>query len=352
MKNKIMIKSLLFGMIIYFVLAFSIVSLAETTVYYTATGAKYHYRSSCRGLRNAKRTYSCSLSEAQSKGLSECSICGDGSPGTGGGSSTSEENNMLSRPVFSKWEGAVAYWDKVENAENYIVNLYLYYEKYKSVKVTDETTETSYDITNKVIEALKTNNLYGKVDDLKVSVGIIAINSDEKIEDSVESAAAEPLIHTHDFSEGNATIAKVQSCTDIGVKTYTCPFCGKTKSDFFNSLGHSFKITKQIKSTIFEKGYEEKTCTRCGYVEKQTKPKLKSRVTIDAKKLYLQVGAKHKLKIKKKTKGDKLAKWKTSNKRIATVNKKGVVIGKNKGKATIKLIMKSGCSRKCKVVVE
>lgn len=45
--------------------------------------------------------------------------------------------------------------------------------------------------------------------------------------------------------------------------------------------------------------------------------------------------------MKKKAKKAKLT-WKSSNKRVATVNKKGVVTGRAAGKATIQLKMKVG----------
>ena len=61
--------------------------------------------------------------------------------------------------------------------------------------------------------------------------------------------------------------------------------------------------------------------------------------TPNSKTIY--VGKTTKLKVKKKAKKAKLT-WKSSNKRVATVNKKGVVTGRAAGKATIQLKMKVG----------
>lgn len=63
------------------------------------------------------------------------------------------------------------------------------------------------------------------------------------------------------------------------------------------------------------------------------------KITPNSKTIY--VGKTTKLKVKKKAKKAKLT-WKSSNKRVATVNKKGVVTGRAAGKATIQLKMKVG----------
>ena len=54
-------------------------SIADRTVYITRTGSKYHSTKDCSGLNRAKSIYSCSESEAQSRGLTKCSICWDSS---------------------------------------------------------------------------------------------------------------------------------------------------------------------------------------------------------------------------------------------------------------------------------
>lgn len=78
--------------------------------------------------------------------------------------------------------------------------------------------------------------------------------------------------------------------------------------------------------------------------EAKSKPKLSS------KKITITVGQKKKLKVKNFKKKKKI-KWSSKNKAIATVNKKGKVVGKKKGKTTI--IAKAGKKKlKCKVVVK
>ena len=57
--------------------------------------------------------------------------------------------------------------------------------------------------------------------------------------------------------------------------------------------------------------------------------------------------------IKVKTPGDKVKRYKViGKKKIIKINAKGVVKAKRKGKVTIKVIMKSGATAKCRVIVK
>ena len=66
---------------------------ADTTVYTTATGSKYHFSRSCRGLNNAKNVYETSLTDAKSRGLTACSICSSGSSDNSDSSSSSNNSS-------------------------------------------------------------------------------------------------------------------------------------------------------------------------------------------------------------------------------------------------------------------
>lgn len=81
--------------------------------------------------------------------------------------------------------------------------------------------------------------------------------------------------------------------------------------------------------------------------------KAKPKVTLNRKKLTLVVGkASSKLKIKKRLAGDKVTSWKSSNKKIAIVNRKtGKVRAKKAGTTYVTVRMKSGASARCKVIV-
>lgn len=109
---------------------------------------------------------------------------------------------------------------------------------------------------------------------------------------------------------------------------------------------------ESVQPTIFKSGKQTRHCYICSKVETKKMPKLKATVSISCKSKTLKVGAKLKLKIKKRTYPDVLKSWKTDNKKVASVNKKGEVFAIKKGKAAISLKMKSGCTATCKVTVK
>ena len=53
------------------------------------------------------------------------------------------------------------------------------------------------------------------------------------------------------------------SCTEGGVKVYTCQFCGETEEELTKPLGHDYRDTV-IAPTCEEQGYTLYVCTRCG----------------------------------------------------------------------------------------
>ncbi len=79
-------------------------------------------------------------------------------------------------------------------------------------------------------------------------------------------------------------------------------------------------------------------------------------ITISKTSKIVYVGQKYKLKVKAVTpkKADPSVKWKTSDKKIATVDKNGTVTGKKKGTVTITAVSKanSKIKAKCKVKVK
>lgn len=104
--------------------------------------------------------------------------------------------------------------------------------------------------------------------------------------------------------------------------------------------------------TALKKGEAERECYVCRLVERKTLNKLKAKITISHKNKNLKAGKSFTLKIKKYTYGDKISKFFSSNKKVATVNKKGRVTAKKKGKAKITVRMKSGCKATCNVTVK
>lgn len=110
-----------------------------------------------------------------------------------------------------------------------------------------------------------------------------------------------------------------------------------------------WETTKE--ATALSAGVKSRYCSNCGACQNVSIPKLKAKISLKKKSLTIQTGAKYTLKIKSKTYGDKIKKWSSSNKKIATVSKKGKITGKKEGTAIITLTMKSGVKAKCKVKV-
>jgi len=79
-------------------------------------------------------------------------------------------------------------------------------------------------------------------------------------------------------------------------------------------------------------------------------------ITLSKTSQTVYIGQKYTLKVKAVTpkKADTEVKWKTSDKRIATVSSKGVVTGKKKGTVTITAVSKSNSKikAKCKVTIK
>ena len=80
------------------------------------------------------------------------------------------------------------------------------------------------------------------------------------------------------------------------------------------------------------------------------------KITLSKTTKTVYIGQKYKLKVKAVTpkKAETSVEWKTSNKKIATVDKNGVVMGKKKGKVTITAVSKKNkkIKAKCKVTVK
>lgn len=93
------------------------------------------------------------------------------------------------------------------------------------------------------------------------------------------------------------------------------------------------------------------------YTPTETKaaPKKPKKIYTNVKKQKVYIGQKYRLKISKvrPTSASKKVKWKSSNKKVATVNKSGVVKGIKKGTATITATSKSNPTVKvsCKITV-
>ena len=80
--------------------------------------------------------------------------------------------------------------------------------------------------------------------------------------------------HTHDYS---AEVTAEPTCTENGVKTWTCEICAEQYTERIPALGHSFGEWGLIQEpTTIEAGLEERSCSRCDYTEQRTVAKLEN----------------------------------------------------------------------------
>ena len=171
-------------------------------------------------------------------------------------------------------------------------------------------------------------------------------------ENGITFAEVEIIAHVHDWDDGTVTIKP--GCFSEGIKTYKCKECDETKSESVPATGHDFGEWKTEKAaTALAKGRKSQTCKKCGEKCYRDIDKLKAKVTLNKKSISLKkAGAKEKLSVSKKTYGDAVSKWISSNTKIAVISQKGVVTAKKNGKCTITVLMKSGVKASCSVTVK
>ena len=93
--------------------SFQINAGAESTVYITKTGKKYHYRRNCKGLNSARSVYTATRSEAVSKGLTACAICSGGSSSNHGDVSRAGQSYADKIKQFSYGSGTIKCGEKI-----------------------------------------------------------------------------------------------------------------------------------------------------------------------------------------------------------------------------------------------
>ena len=157
-----------------------------------------------------------------------------------------------------------------------------------------------------------------------------------------------------DHSWDSGKITRAATCDLSGIRTYTCTVCGKTKTETIAPLGHEYGgwVTK-TPATVLKTGIQIRTCSHCGAVITKSVPKLKRTIKLNVTKLPLQAGkSTGAVKVIKMTDGDYIKKWTSSNTKIASVSKKGVITGKKAGTATITVTLASGAKASVKVTVQ
>ena len=157
----------------------------------------------------------------------------------------------------------------------------------------------------------------------------------------------------HGYSSWETT--READCTNAGEKQRTCIYCGHVeKVQTAPAKGHSYgewKVTKE--STVLDIGQQERVCSVCNGKETKSIAKLKATISLNVSGT---IPLKTKQTFTPKVtmgKGDKIVSWKSSNKKVASVDKSGKVKGLKAGKiATITVQLASGLKKSFKVKVQ
>jgi hypothetical protein len=154
---------------------------------------------------------------------------------------------------------------------------------------------------------------------------------------------------------GEIDIYEEPDCMNKGYGDQYCDVCYERKEIELPVDKNAHDWTNwetYTKATALKSGKKVRYCYVCDKEEYKTIAKLKASVKLQKTSLTLKKKKSYTLKTKSITYGDKVSKWTTSNKKIATVSSNGKITGKKKGKATITLYMKSGAKATCKVTVK
>ena len=191
----------------------------------------------------------------------------------------------------------------------------------------------------------------------------------------VKISSGQTIAKTKNHNWDGGVITTEPTCTERGEKTFTCTICGNTNTKKVNATGHRYGAYKVVKEpTNKRKGLKAKTCSVCGKIvyegipktnfsptdssetnpdqNPQTSQKSTQKIKLNRRKLTLKKGKSFRLKVTltPADSQDKIT-YKTSNKKIATVSKKGKIKAKKKGKVKITVISgkkKAVCTVKVK----
>lgn len=102
----------------------------------------------------------------------------------------------------------------------------------------------------------------GEVEVPQISLYVLGGN-DTPIREVHEDGTETAITHIHEWDGGVITTAP--TCTEDGVRTYTCTICGETKAEALPSIDHSWDAGTVTKAaTCTETGVMTYTCKTCG----------------------------------------------------------------------------------------
>lgn len=146
----------------------------------------------------------------------------------------------------------------------------------------------------------------------------------------------------HSFANGWVQ-SVAPTCTSAGKMQRICSICGVTEEKRIPATGHRTKqtLSNRTKRTV---------CTVCKTVLAEQRVK----VTLNAAVLPLQVNQSTRvLRIAAKDKMDAVAHWRSSNRKIVSVDaRSGKITAKKTGKTYVTVTLKSGASDRCLIKVQ
>lgn len=196
---------------------------------------------------------------------------------------------------------------------------------------------------------------------------------------------------TGEHSWNSGSLVKAALCTQNGEIQYTCTKCGLKRTETVKALGHKKVTDKSIEATcekegktegshcsicgevlvsqktipatghswsnwitvknasVSSEGVQQRTCSKCGKLENKNIPKLTPAPTVAPTKPSTITVTKGKTTSVKSDSSWKNVKYSTSNKKVATVDKKGKV--KAVAAGTVKITVKSGSQKAVYTIV-
>ena len=133
---------------------------------------------------------------------------------------------------------------------------------------TDTGEQVVIDDSTKVTENEDGSKTYETEDGTKVNVnadGQTTVTKEEKVPVDTQTPPANNTEEAHSHSY-TASVTKEASCTEKGVKTYTCS-CGSSYTKDMDAKGHASGDWVTVKeANCKEEGSKQKSCTTCGTV--------------------------------------------------------------------------------------
>lgn len=212
---------------------------------------------------------------------------------------------------------------------------------------------------------------YYKGSNMKPQIRVYTIS---KVEEGKDISGVQPdLIYKNDKEETfikeellknttDYTITYPEDCKALGKYEFTVSAAANSeKYEGFRKVPYEvveeahewgdWKVT--VKQTVFQTGKKQRTCSVCKGIDTAVIAKLKPTIKINMTTIPLKVKkTTTKFKVSGLALGDSVKSYKSSNKKIFTVDKKGKIKAKKKGTAKLTVTLASGKKATAKVKVQ